>query len=309
MKKSILKIILSVLFSLILFGCSKIGTVQGIVKDEYGNIVENATVKISPSVSDSLVTNSKGEFEFVDLQAGVYQITVSKDGFFSSTKDVTVEKGQIVNVDFILNYDVFVTIPAISTEDATDITSTSVKISGFITDLGNATVTGYGHCWSTLPEPTIDDEKTDFSFSAELDTFTSYLSNLDPVTTYYSRAYATNSEGTSYSTEISFTTNAPEDFPAVTTNLVSNVSSSSAICSAEVTTDGGCSIISMGFCCSTIPNDLFNATYFSASNTGVGNYSVTISGLSSNTTYYIKAYVQNCIGYSYGSEISITTLP
>ena len=64
-------------------------------------------------------------------------------------------------------------------------------------------VTARGICWSTKPNPTISDSKTDGSGTGS---FTSSLSNLASQTTYYVRAYATNEKGTSYGEQKSFTT-------------------------------------------------------------------------------------------------------
>ena len=72
-------------------------------------------------------------------------------------------------------------------------------------------LTKIGVCWSTSQNPTVsDDHTTDGSGTGS---FTSNLTNLTPGTTYYVRAYATNSMGTAYGSEESFTTTAalPQD--------------------------------------------------------------------------------------------------
>lgn len=75
---------------------------------------------------------------------------------------------------------------------------------GTITSDGAATITARGICWSTNPNPTIDDNKTDEGTG--LGAFASVMSNLEATTNYYVRAYATNSAGTGYGPELSLTT-------------------------------------------------------------------------------------------------------
>jgi len=96
------------------------------------------------------------------------------------------------------------TIPTLTTEAVSDITETTATTGGNITDDGGSDITARGVCYSTSPNPTIDDNTTNDGTGAG--TFTSNLTGLTPDTTYYVRAYATNSEGTAYGDEVQFTT-------------------------------------------------------------------------------------------------------
>lgn len=97
-------------------------------------------------------------------------------------------------------------VPALTIQFMTDILQRSATGNGTITDLGNALVTQHGHCWSTSPNPTISDAKTELGATGATGAFPSNLTGLLPRTTYYVRAYAKNASGTGYSSEISFTT-------------------------------------------------------------------------------------------------------
>src|SRR5690554_5326414 len=94
--------------------------------------------------------------------------------------------------------------PVLSTREVTDITENSATSGGNITDDGGVLITAHGVCWSTNENPTIDDNKTEDGTGAG--SFTSSVTGLEPNTTYYLRAYATNSAGTSYGSIMSFTT-------------------------------------------------------------------------------------------------------
>ncbi len=95
-------------------------------------------------------------------------------------------------------------LPIVTTTIVTNVTSTTATSGGNVTDDGGAAVTARGVCWSTSPDPTIDDNKT--TDGNGTGAFTSQLTNLTHSTTYYMRAYATNSEGTSYGEQKYFTT-------------------------------------------------------------------------------------------------------
>ncbi len=94
--------------------------------------------------------------------------------------------------------------PTVSTEEISSITLTSASGGGNISSDGGAAVTVKGVCWSTANNPTTSDSKT--ADGSGTGSFTSLIDNLSANTVYYVRAYATNSAGTGYGQERSFTT-------------------------------------------------------------------------------------------------------
>lgn len=96
------------------------------------------------------------------------------------------------------------TIPVLTTTEATEVTQTTATSGGIITSDGGAIVTVRGVCWSTSQSPTIADNKT--TDGSGTGSFTSAITELIANTTYYVRAYATNSKGTGYGSVMSFTT-------------------------------------------------------------------------------------------------------
>ena len=95
-------------------------------------------------------------------------------------------------------------VPSVTTTEITQITSTGAKTGGTITSEGSGTITARGVCWSTGTTPTIKDNKTSDGAGAGI--FSSTMTGLNGLTTYFVRAYATNSEGTGYGMILSFTT-------------------------------------------------------------------------------------------------------
>ena len=99
---------------------------------------------------------------------------------------------------------VTVELPTVATTAVSDIAQVTATGGGNVSDDGGADVTARGICWSTSHNPTVSGSHT--TDGTGTGTFTSALTGLTPNTTYYVRAYATNSEGTAYGSEVSFTT-------------------------------------------------------------------------------------------------------
>ena len=98
-----------------------------------------------------------------------------------------------------------VTLPTVTTNDVTNITTNTASCGGNVTDDGNGTVTARGICWSEVQNPTINNiysEETNNGTGTG--SFTSQLTNLKENTTYYVRAYAVNEKGVAYGEEKSF---------------------------------------------------------------------------------------------------------
>jgi uncharacterized protein (TIGR02145 family) len=97
-----------------------------------------------------------------------------------------------------------VAVAVLTTTAITSITQTTAVSGGNITADGGGSVTARGVCWSTATGPTTADSKT--TNGTGTGEFTSAITDLTGGTTYNVRAYATNSVGTAYGNEISFTT-------------------------------------------------------------------------------------------------------
>lgn len=93
----------------------------------------------------------------------------------------------------------------ISTNAVSDISFTSAVLNGEILSLSTSPVTSYGFCWNTTGSPTIADNKIDKGTINAAGTFSNTLSNLTEGTTYYVRAFVTDSLGTQYGKQVSFT--------------------------------------------------------------------------------------------------------
>ena len=101
-------------------------------------------------------------------------------------------------------------------------------------------------------------------------------------------------------------------FPLIPIVITSNpvaVTSVSAMCGGDVTTDFGYKVLFRGICWSAnhTPTVADSISTDSLMCDGLGKFPINISGLASNTTYYVRAYAVNANGVGYGRTLSFTT--
>jgi hypothetical protein len=196
-------------------------------------------------------------------------------------------------------------IPEVTTIPIYSISLTSAGSGGnFISD-GGSRITQGGLVWSTSPNPTTAlTTRTINNYGQGVfvvgNNFADTMTGLSANTIYYVRAYATNSVGTAYGNEISFTTLAIQ-LPGVFTNTVEDVTNSSARSGGTIGSDGGGSVSVRGVVWSTLDNPTIALPTKTTDGSGLGSFNSNLTGLSENTTYYIRAYATNSAGTSYGN--------
>ena len=196
-------------------------------------------------------------------------------------------------------------IPTLTTNPVTGITTNSGTSGGVISSDGGAAVTARGVCWATSVNPVVSGSHT--SDDKGTGSFTSEMTALDANTLYHVRAYATNSEGTAYGKEVTFSTSAIA-LASLTTQAVTLVTQKTAVSGGSISSDGGGAITARGVCWSTAtgPTTTDNKT---SDATGTGDFISNLAGLLPGVKYYIRSYATNVAGTSYGNELSFTTNP
>ena len=101
--------------------------------------------------------------------------------------------------------------------------------------------------------------------------------------------------------------NTTSQLPTVTTTVVSNIAATSATCGGNVTSDGGASVTARGVCWSTSSNPTISDSH-TEDGTGTGNFTSSLTGLTTSITYYVRAYATNSWGTAYGNEVIFTTV-
>ena len=271
----------------------------GSISDDGGSLITSSGIcwstEQNPTTSDNKIINESGTLSYVANISGLqpnqtYYIrafAINSIGTYYGNQQIFTSKNGIV---------------LLSTDDESQLTATTAISGGIITEDGGSSITARGICWSLLPNPTVESDKT--IEGTGTGAFSSNLSGLLPDQTYYFRAYASNSLGTYYGNENILKTK--NGRAILTTTIPTEISAISAVSGGIISDNGGSLILSKGVCWSenpeaTILNDK------TINGTGEGQYASALSGLLPNHTYFVRAYASTAITTSYGDEQTVTT--
>lgn len=196
--------------------------------------------------------------------------------------------------------------PIVTDSAATNIINVSAQGNGNVVADGGATITERGFVLSTNSNPTTSDTK--YIVAGTTGAYNGSMTGLSQGTTYHYRAYAINSQGTSYGADQSFTT-LVYTLPTVTDSAATFIDNQSAVFSGNITSNGNTTITESGFVWGLSANPT------TSSNVGKqivtvqsGVFTAFIPMLSPTTTYHYRAYAINSVGTSYGVDQVFTTL-
>jgi uncharacterized protein (TIGR02145 family) len=312
-----------ILFLLILCGCKKSedGTVEVIPlapTELKGTIISKDQLDLTWKDNSTNETGFKVERKtdsgnFTEIGSTAADVTIFSDKTVSLNTNYTYRVYSFNKVGKSIQYSNEVNIktinlPTLSTYAIDQISSSGANSGGTVTSDGGSTITALGIVWDTATNPTIAlSTKASSTTSPSLGAFKSSMTGLKESTKYYVRAYATNSAGTSYGNELSFTTNAYVVLPVLSTYAVTEISSSGGVSGGVFSSDGNSSITARGVVWDTATNPTIALSTKTSDGTGAGPFKSSITGLKANTKYFVKAYAINSAGTSYGNEVSFTT--
>ncbi len=190
------------------------------------------------------------------------------------------------------------TVPTVTTNEASAITSTTCTLSGSVTGDGLATVTQRGFVFGTSPDPTVDDIKMPV-MTAGVGSYTMELAGLTPGATYHYRAYAINEIGVGYGADMTLGT-----LPAAPVAIqASHVTGSSFTARWNAVTGA------TGYTLDVSTNSGFTQMVSGYNGLAIGPVlSYTVSGLSPVTPYYYRVRVTTANGTSQSSNtIGVST--
>jgi hypothetical protein len=164
-----------------------------------------STMTKSLDAASSLKLDVTGEFEPGDVMRYEAQLIDGGATIYSAPVTQSQYDDETITLLFAL------AMPTVTTNGVTDITQTTATCGGNVADGGGLMVIARGVCWSTMPDPTVNDSHT--SDGTGVGGFTSNITGLIAGTPYYVRAYAVNRLGTSYGNEVDFTASAPPQVP------------------------------------------------------------------------------------------------
>ncbi|NDA62645.1 MAG: fibronectin type III domain-containing protein [Chitinophagia bacterium] len=325
---------ISILFSLLFFGCLKLdlprdnprdgkvapsvttnmvsnitgisATGNGEVTNDGGTTVTERGIVYSTSSQSTIATGNVAKA----TSGGVGQFSVSITGLLPNTRYYYAAYATNLIGTTYGTFNSFTT-PAsgatLTTTAPSQITSNSAASGGTINSDGGSTITAKGVCWSLTTTPTIS-LSTKTMDGSGVGSYPSILNNLKPNTMYYVRAYATNSTGTNYGNEFSFTTLANVPTFSSLAPSPSNLTSDALSVTYQITDEGGAPVTQKGVCWSTTTTPTIADSKTSDGPTnGVTTHTSSVTGLKPGTLYYLRAYATNSAGTSYSAQINFTT--
>lgn len=207
-------------------------------------------------------------------------------------------------------------VPSVNTGTILTPGPTSVDISSVIVDDGGSPIKEFGYLFSVNPNPSLNNGATKFVVGTTTGTdrknitFLNTLKGLIANTYYYVKAYATNQKNlTGYGTDIYFKTSASVPTLTIAAPAGANLTDILAKITASITSTGGANITSAGIYWSKTPGVTTYSNSIPDYSGSQSTINVNMTGLSSNTTYYVRAYAYNSSVSTPGlsSEISFTT--
>jgi phosphodiesterase/alkaline phosphatase D-like protein len=194
--------------------------------------------------------------------------------------------------------------PTATTGATTSVTATGATLNGTVNanDLSTTvefeygTDTGYGTTVTAAESPVTGTSDTSVSYA---------LSGLSADTEYHFRVAATNSEGTTYGDDQTFTT--LPDSPTVTTDAASSVTATGATLNGTVNANGAETTVTFEYGLDTSYGTTATASESPVTGTSNTSVSYALSGLTPNTTYHYRVVGTSTGGTSNGADQTFTT--
>jgi hypothetical protein len=286
-----------------LFGVSVASGISAVDTAYWNNKLD---IEIDASVTNELQLLSIDN-DTIYLTDGGYiklPIVVSEVNILTDSLYISYTNGHTVNAGYLGNGSPGSSLASVATLNITDINYHKATVNSSITDNGNELILSRGVCLSKIPSPDLND--TIIYSGNGSGSYATEINLLEPNTTYYLKAFSTNVVGTTYGNELLFTTKALT-VPTISTNPISNITDKAAISGGQITDDGGTPILERGLCWSQNQNPTISDSYITEGD-GIGSYIAIMTGLTANTSYYVRAYATNTQGTSYGDEELFTTI-
>lgn len=189
-------------------------------------------------------------------------------------------------------------LPKVTTGEASNVLEHTATVNGVVSSDGGYPLTERGICYATHQSPTVSDAR--IAVGNSVGSYNCNLIDLQIGITYYYCAYATNSIGTSYGEQRSFTTR--DGKPTVTTTTPTR-NGITVTTGGNVTSDGGYTVTARGVCYGLTPNPDLSSSHTN-NNGGTGSFTATFE-MPTAGIYYVRAYATNANGTSYGEQKTI----
>ena len=263
-------------------------TIPGTGSAAWSDGIYGTTVSITGPESRSMPCDGTGFYAFIDLTPGAYTVTASRPGYANMVTPVTVAIGSVTGNMYVTDFALTVTPkPIISNVAATGVTATSATIS-WTTDMASSSQVEYGLTTSYGSSTTLD--------PALVTSHSQGLTGLAPGTLYHYRVVSANANGSTTSSDYTFSTVGPPVISNVGTSGITNTAAT-----VTWTTDASATTqvqygLTTGYGSSTTLNPSL-----------VTSHSQGLSGLSPNTLYHYRVISGNVNGTTTSGDYTLTT--
>ena len=321
MKKTAIKtgILLIILFGLIIFSCKKdekvpalttsaVINILGTSATAGGTITNEGTATVlsrgvcwstgtTPTIADNKTLDGAGAGSFTSSITGLNGATVYYVRAYA-TNSVGTGYGMAMSFTSLGQA------PTPTNSAATNVTTTSATINGSVNPNYLSTVitfeygttTSYGSTATATQSPATGNTVTNVSAD---------ITGLSAGTVYHLRVKAVNSLGTTYSSDVTFTTLG--QVPTVTTLAATNISTTNASVNGTVNANYLSSVVTYDYGTTTGYGSTVTATQSPVTGNSNTSVSANITGLTLGTTYHFRAKAVNSLGTSYGSDLTFAT--
>lgn len=279
------------------------------------SVTHRGLIYSTGSITDTTSTTGGGKLIATTIGLGSYSVSLTGLAAVTLYHIKAFAKSSVgYSYGDDLTFTTTAAVPTVTTTTATSITVTGAASGGNVTSSGSSTVTRRGLIYST---GSITDTSSTtgggklIAGTTGTGTYALTMASLIGSTNYHIRAFAKNSAGYAYGNDLTFTT--LNGNPVVVTNAATAISYTTATAGGTTSIlTGAAAITHRGLIYSTgTITDTSSTTgggKLIATTSGNGIYTVSLTGLLPNTTYYIKAFAKNTAGYTYGSQLSFITL-
>ncbi|MDD3152127.1 MAG: hypothetical protein PHE45_04430, partial [Bacteroidales bacterium] len=201
-------------------------------------------------------------------------------------------------------------VPEVITGDVFNVTATTASITGNVLDDNNSDITEAGYCWGTNENITYENNlgivKDAFVGNGNMIDYT--ITDLLPAETYFVRAFAVNGVGIGYGNVKQFVVSKTVPEVSLTIDAI-DVRLTTITITGVVEAENGAEILKRGFLYSTSsnPQEGSDKVYATEYDETTGAFTATITGLTTGTKYYFKAFATNLMGAGYSEVIGEAT--
>lgn len=312
MKKLISITLMIFAIVLLWYGCTKpekTGTIYGTVTDfATGEPIKNVNVKLRPS-GETTLTGSDGTYMFQDLKPGEYSLFLAKAGYedVEDSINIAMAAGRNVCRDIQMK-------PKVASLRITDMNGEDLPFLDFGLD-ASITTKSFNIFNEGVQSINVNlYENCEWIISATPLSETIASGATDPVVVTIDRDKLSGGENTAIIHIISnYGSNELEvratgvGGASVTTANITSVTATTAVCGGTISNEGGGSVSDRGVCWSLNQMPSIESGEHLNMGSGIGSFSNTVTGLTPNTLYYIRAYAINGAGIAYGEQKMFTT--